>query len=373
MRCKVLFLALGLACGPMVAVADSLIRIGQLPVYLTAEGSIREDDNIFLQSENTESDTIFVIRPGAALQFTGSGTQLGLVANEQMIRYTTHSELDSDLTSLTGFISHDRLRSHWELNAAYTELDQNNFDARSISQSVRRTVTNVAAKGSWDVTAKTSVGTGFSFSQTEYPNSNNVDSDVWTAPLDWYYAVSPKLDLSAGYQYRQSKLDQVGNDSEDHFFNVGARGRFTSKLEGQFRVGYTQRAPDRGEASSLLGLSSALTYAFSPKSTFGLTVSNDFNSSASGASQKSLQVGLTGRFELDPQWSVNSEVSFESSEELGGSRRTDEFLVASLGTSYAFSATTSGQISYLYRQNDSSLEIVNFENNVVSISASVRF
>jgi polysaccharide biosynthesis protein VpsM len=374
MHRKTLLAALVLASGSLISRADPLISIGeQIPVYLTGAAALRHDDNIFLAPQNEEEDFILILTPGINVGFMGADTRAGLTFSEQFVTYLYNDQLDSNLTSLAGFLTHDRPRSDWALNAAYTELDQNNFSARNITQSIRRTVTDVVTKASWNVTAKTSFGAGSSFNRTEYPNSNNVDSDVWTVPLDWYYAISPKVDLSAGYQYRQNQLERIRNDSEDHFFNVGARGRFTSKLEGQFRVGYTQRAPDRGDSSSLLGLSSSLTYEFSPKSTFGFNVSNDFNSSASGASQRSLQMALTGRFELHPQWSVNTELSWESSEEVGGSRRTDEFLVASLGATYAFSTTTSASFSYLHRTNDSNLTIVNFDNNVISASVSVRF
>lgn len=366
--------ALGLACGPLAATAEPLLSFGrQVPVYITASGSLRYDDNIFFANQNQEEDVIFIFTPGIDLAYTGADTTAGIRFSEQLISYMSNPELDSNLSSFSGQIAHERPRSSASLTAAYTELDQNNFDVRNISQSVRRNLTDVSAKGSWGVTAKTSIGTGLDFNSTEYPDSGNVDSDVWTAPLDWYYAISPKVDLSAGYRYRQSKLDRRNSDSKDHFANVGARGRFTSKLEGQFRVGYTRREPDMGISSSLLGLTSALTFAATPKSTLGLTVSNDFDSSASGASQKTLRVSATGEYAMTPQWSATTEVSYESSEEIGPSQRTDEFWVGSVGTSYAFSLTTSMQVSYLYRTNDSNIEVVNFENNVISVSASMRF
>jgi len=374
MHQKPFLASLLLAAFPLLATAEPLISFGrQVPLYITGNATLRHDDNIFLRATNEEDDLIFIFAPGADLQFVGSDTKAGVTYTHQWISYMTNTDLDSDLDSFTGMFSHQRPRSRWSLDGAVVELDQNNFNARNFEESARRTVSEVSAAASWDVTAKTSVGTGTSFERTEYESTRFVGNTVWEVPVDWYYAVSPKMDLSAGYRIRQTKLKATDNDSKDHFLNVGARGRFSSKLEGQVRVGVTQRRPETGESSSLLGLSSTLTYAVTPKTTFELNAANDFSSAASGVSQKVLRLGVTGRFELSMRWSVNSSVNFDSSEYLDRNARKDDFIVASVGIAHALTANSSFEVSYLHRKNRSNFEVVNFDNQVVSASASMRF
>lgn len=53
-----------------------------------------------------------------------------------------------------------------------------------------------------------------------------------------------------------------------------------------------------------MGLSGALTYAYSPKTSFDLSVSNDFSNSALGTSQEVFAIRTSGKFEFTPQWSA---------------------------------------------------------------------
>jgi hypothetical protein len=52
--------------------------------------------------------------------------------------------------------------------------------------------------------------------------------------------------------------------------------------------------------------------------------------------------------------------------------RRDKFWVGNVGLSYALTANSAIQASYLYRKNSSN-QSVNFNNNVLSLSASIRF
>ena len=341
-------------------------------MFLSAAATVRYDDNIFFQKNGKQSDTVFVLMPGVDLHTSGGTSNAGIAFNEQFIRYSSHSSLNSDLMNVVGNASYDRGQSQLTSTASYQEMDQSNTNLRSRDQTVRRNLTDASIKWNLALAGKTSLGTGLQFDRTGYPKVGYVDNDVWSVPVDVYYAVTAKTDLSLGYSYRRSTTSDDKNNSKDQFFNVGARGQFTPKLSGQIRTGVTQRHQDAGGNDRLLGLSSNLTYAFTPKSSFSLQASNDYNNSSQGTSQRVLSLGLNGDFLLVPQWSVVAGVSYEKTSYMETLSRKDHFWVGNVGLSYLINSNASLQLSYVFRKNTSNAN-VEFQGSVVSLSASFRF
>jgi len=359
---------------PLLLVGEPLLYIGkETPVFFTASATVRRDDNIGLSPISKQSDTIFVLTPGFEIARSGAEIQASLVVNEQFIRYGSDSRLNSELLTAIGSLDYLGARSRLGLRASFQEMDQTNLSLRNSDQSIRRNMTAVSGTGNWAATAKSSIGTGFSFERTDYPAVGFTDSDVWAYPIDYYFAITPKVDLSAGYRYRRSSLEGGFGSSKDNFYNVGARGIFTSKLSGQVRVGYSTREEDRGNDNEVFGVGATLGYDYSPKVSLSLNLSNDFNSSAFGSSQEVFAVGVGGSFDLDLQWKLGANASFSSSKYLDGTGRKDDFFVGDVSTTYILSSNSSLNLAYVFRKNASTAEAVSFENNVLSLSSGVRF
>jgi polysaccharide biosynthesis protein VpsM len=374
MRLQRLRFAASVLLVPSLFGGDPLLFIGkETPVFITASATVRRDDNIGLSPTIKQSDTIFVLTPGFELAMDGAERRASLSVSEQFIRYDSDSRLDSELLTALGAFDYLGARSRLGVRASYQEMDQTNLSLTSSEQSIRRNMTSASGNGSWMATAKSSVGGGFSFERTDYPAIGYVDSDVWSFPVDYYFAYSPKLDLSAGYRYRRTSMERGFGSSKDNFYNVGARGAFTSKLSGQVRIGYSTRDEDRGNDNSVLGLGASLGYEYSPKATFAFNLSNDFNSSAFGSSQEVFAVGLGGSFDLDLQWKLSTNFSFSSSKYLDGTGRKDDFFVGDVAATYLISSKSSVHLSYVFRKNSSTADVVSFENNVISLSSGVRF
>jgi polysaccharide biosynthesis protein VpsM len=362
-----------LGCASLLTAGEPLLSVGpEIPVFLTAATTVRYDDNVLLESANKSSDTIFVLMPGVDLHTTGGVSQAALTFNEQFIRYSSHSDLNSNLASVAGSFAYSGAASKFDLSSSYQQMDQSNLSLRSVDQTVRRDLTDASANGSFGLTAKTSLGAGASFDRTRYPAVGYQDSDDWSFPVDLYYSVTPKVDLSLGYRYRRTTLSNSNYDSKDHFINLGTRGAFTPKLSGQIRVGVTQRRSDAGGSTNQLGLGATLNYLLSPKTSIDLTASNDFSHSAFGTSQKNLSVGSDVQFAFTPQWSASTGVHYEATRYLSVPSRGDKFWVGNVGLSYALTANSAVQAAYLFRKNSSN-QGVNFNDNVLSLSASIRF
>ena len=370
-----------LAVGPFAAaVSASLSLAPDTTLVFTAAGTLRYDDNIFLAPDHRESDTIFVVMPGAELSYGAGDTKAGIVARDQFVRYADHSTLDSDLPFLSGDCAYEGPRSRLAVKAAYQEFDQSSLTIRNAEQAIHRNLTTANLDGSWEMSPKTRFGAGIDYVRNDYPHDlayATYDSRDLSFPLDVYYQYDEKVDLSLGYRYRRANIDGGLTNSKDHFFNLGAKGDFTPKLGGQVRVGINQRNFDRGGSESQLGLGASLTYVYSPKLSFQADVSNDFSSSALGASVKVFSVRTATRLELSSQWNAEVGLSFDStrygiapSATLKG--RRDDFTVADFTLRYAVTQKILLQGTYVLRTNASNRGL-DFTNNLLSAGASFRF
>lgn len=361
-----------LAGGTLVATAVPSFSTGPgSEVFLTGSATVRYDDNVLLDSAASESDTIFVLSPGASWEYSQGPSKGALSAAEQFVRYSDNSSLDNNLTSLVGDYSFTGAKSEFKLGGSYRELSQNSIRVRSVDQTVRRDLTAFNIGGTSSLTAKTSLGIAADFVRTNYQLAGFTDSKIWSVPVDVYFQRTEKTDLSVGYRYRNNTLSGSALDSKDHFFNVGARGEFTPKLGGQVRVGYNRRNLSNDTKENQLGVGASLTFVNSPKSSFEFGVSNDFSNAATGASQKVFSVSGSGRFDLTPNLSAVLGLSYDSSDYADG--REDDFFVAEASAQYALTGNWAVRGEYVFRQNDSNISALGFDNNVLSFSISCRY
>lgn len=362
-----------LMSGASIATAVPSLSIGPgTEIVLSGSATVRYDDNVLLAPAAAESDTIFVLTPGIALEYSEGPSKGAISLSEQFLRYSDNSSLDGDLAALIGNYRYAGPKSEFDLGASYRQLSQNSIRIRSADQKEKRDLTAFNIGGQTALTAKTRLAVSADFLQTDYENAGFIDSKVWSLPVDLYLERSEKLDLSVGYRYRQSTLSGSLPDSKDHFFNIGARGDVTAKLGGQVRVGFNRRNFSNGTSEDQLGLGASLTYSLSPKSNFDLGVSNDFNSSATGDSQRVFAVSAVGRFDLTPKLTGVIGLSFDSSEYIASSRK-DDFWVAESSVQYALNNNWAVQGEYVFRSNDSSVNGLGFDNNVLSFSLSCRY
>lgn len=359
------FAGLSAKAAPFMAVGDNA------ELFVTASAQVQADDNIYLNTTNKASDTIMSFTPGLDLVFgKGSATKGNAYYREEIRRYNDHSQQNTDLSNL-GFKSNfDNGVSKADFNASYAQVAQNDNQVKATGDIVHRQLTNVGAHGEFTFSEKSSLGVGLTYDKTNYGPATFSDSDIWTLPLDVYFKATPKLDWSAGYRYRNTALSGNGVDSKDHFFNVGARGEFSPKLTGQLRVGYTDRSYDKGGSDSSFGLDGSVAYAFSEKTNYQLTASNDFGSAGTGESTKNFSLGLNTTTKISEEWSFTGGISYRKIEY---PTRTDKYIEGLLAVTYNINAIVNLGASYTYRDNMSNLASAEFKNNVFTFGANVRY
>lgn len=345
---------------PFMAIGDGA------ELFLTGSLGLRADDNIFLSSRE-ESDLIFDIAPGVDLTF-GKDAQLkgSLTLNMIFSAYSDNSNLNTELFNGDFVSRYDDGKMKLGFNAGYHELNQNSVDIRGLT---RRDVFSAGGNAEVEVSQITAVGAGVQFNHENYKRSGYTDSDSLTIPVDFYYKWTPKVDLSFGYRFRDYQVD-LGQDSTDHFFNIGARGEFSPKFTGTFKVGLNNRELDRGGDDSSLGLDASFAYELSPKTSLQFGAANDFGTSPQGQQQENLTLNGMITTKVSEEWSVNFGLSWRS---IDYGTRTDDYFEGQLGTTYIVNANVRIVGGYVYRDYTSDLRGSEFKNNVFSVAANFRY
>jgi len=362
------------SAAPFLAIGDGA------ELFVTGTLGVRVDDNILFSETNEVDDTIFDINPGIEItfgknaQFSGSLTLVDAFAN-----YSDNSRLNTNLFSGDFVSKFDDGKMKLAFSTGYHELNQNSPDTRNLT---RRDEFIVKAGAEFEISPITAVGVAVKFNHLNYKPRGFNDSDDLVVPLNFYYKWTPKIDFSAGYQYRSYEISGAGKDATDHFFNVGARGEFSEKLKGSVAVGVTTRKLDGGGDETLPGVEATLSYAVTPKTVLSFGASNEFGTSPQGQQQKLLSFNAGVVAEIDSQWSVNGNVSYRSAEYYGiavptppaqNPNRTDDYFEGTVGVGYAINSYVKLNASYTYRNNDSVLRGNSFTNSVFAFAASFRY
>jgi outer membrane receptor for ferrienterochelin and colicin len=366
------FLSLSLvsssAAAPFMAIGDGA------ELFITGALSIRSDDNVIL-SANAVDDVVYEIAPGFELTF-GKDAQIkgALTANVAWANYADNSSLNSMLAGADFVARFDDGKMKLGFNTGFHELSQNTADVRptAVGRLTRRNVFSIGGNGEVEISQLTSAGAGVAFNHEDYRKNRRLgytNSDSFSVPLDFFYKWTPKVDVSAGYRFRDYDVD-IGQDSTDHVFTVGARGDFSPKLTGRFNLGLGTRKLQRGGDESIFALDASFSYEISPKTSLQFGGSNDFGTSPQGAQQKNFSLRAALNSKLNEQWTLNGGVSYRG---IDYGTRTDDYWEATLGASYIFDANISFLGGYTYRNYTSPAAGSDFTNNVFSIAANFRY
>lgn len=346
---------------PFMAVGDGA------ELFITGAVGVRADDNIEL-SKNEKDDIIFDFAPGIELTFgKNAQTQGALTLSHIWSFYADNDDFNTNLFQGDFVTKFDDGKSKMGFYAGYHELNQNTAELRGL---IRRDLATIGANGEVNISEVTGIGAAVDFRHEDYKPSNYVDSNTLSVPFNFYYKWTPKVDLSLGYTYRDYEAKNIAPDSTDHFFNVGARGEFTPKLTGRFAVGYTQRRISGLGNRDLLGLDASFAYELTPKSTFQFGASNDFGTSPTGEQQKNFVLNGLIITKLTEEWSVNAGASYRR---IGYGSRTDDYWEGNLGAAYVVNANLRIVGAYVYRTYKTDLVDSEFNNNVFSIAANLRY
>lgn len=363
---------------PFLAIGDNA------ELYLTARTEARYEDNITFAPEMTGveiyEDVSFEFVPGVQVLFgKNSLTSGSFTAFERFIHYTDHTRFNEELANLIFKSTYDGAKLRVVSDASFRELNQNSRDENAQGRLVRRDVTMLGVAGELAVTEKSKVGLAGRYAKTDYKTAGFADRETYVVPVNYYFAITPKVDLSAGVQYTKNEIDElptttISQDSDQLYYNVGARGEFTAKLSGSFSVGYSVRETDAGDEDGMLGLYAGLVYLYSPKTQLTLDIRNDFDSGSGGGGQETSSVKVGARSMITPGLTATVNLGYEKIDYLGaGVNRDDDYFTALAGLTYTVNQYVSLDAYYNYLENSSNVAGAEFRANIVTLAANFRY
>ena len=219
-------------------------------------------------------------------------------------------------------------------------------------------------------------------SDTTYLKRSYTDSTTlanltdYSEGIDVFYVFSSKLDLVGGYRIRISRTSN-GNDTTDHWFNVGASGGLFSKLNGSVRFGYQIRevAGPSAENFTHWNALASVNWPATRKLALSSQLSRDFNTIATGSSVDSTSATLRATYAYNRKLQLDTGIAWGRNIFLGRNqpRRTDNFFSWDIGAKYKFNEHLNVGASYTYFRNRSTFSFSEFERQGFTFDIASRY
>ena len=349
-------------------------------------GAVQTSDNIFLDSRNEVSDTIWIFSPGIELTIgqEPSNANVNFTYVHDFVNYTSNGDLDRDDpdVKLSGY--YRTSKSRIDYGVSYLESSQNDASNNLVGDLARRDLFSYFVRGEWDVSAKSSLSAAYHGFDVSYDNPGLSDRDLASIPVNYYWEASPKLDLSVGYRYRNTSFGRRVSpnpnipfgrlpDYDDQFLNVGIRGELGPKTTGEIRVGIQDRDFNtRGVSDDdLFSADARVLWEATENSNMSVLVSRDFNADAFGTSIESTELQLSGSTTLRGQ--ISGFASIRLTDDKYGAGRSDDGTFGQLGFTFTPNMHSSVSLSYMIYNNSSDLQAADFDNSIINFSGTLRY
>jgi len=194
--------------------------------------------------------------------------------------------------------------------------------------------------------------------------------------LDVFYVYTSRLDLVGGYRIRISRTS-IGQETYDHWFNVGATGGLLAKLNGTVRLGYQIRdiSGAGSESYTHFNALAALGWPVTRKLNLTGQLSRDFNTIATGASVDSTSAQLRANYALTRKVEFNAGLAAGRNRFLGTPppQRHDTFFSFDLGARYKMNEHLQVGATYTYFRNRSTSDFSDFDRQGFAVDVSSRY
>jgi hypothetical protein len=379
---------------PAFSQASPLVSIGDnTDVFFTGSSSWQWTSNLFRDETDEVKDLIWTVSPGFEVNIGRgvSNADLSIITRYDFVSYDDNDRLDTETLHVRAVGSYRSSRLDLNGSLAFDENQTTSGSQNVTGDLIESETLSANLNGEYRVSPKFSFGSGFNYRETSYTSFEDrfADSDSYTVPFDIFYELTPKVDLSVGYSYTHTEIDDsvvslgdTSSETDAHFFNVGARGNLLPKLSGFFKVGYRTLERSGGISSSdSLGLNSSFTWTATPKVTATLNLSRDYAVSGIGTTTtgSTTTVNSTARvsatYSISPYWSASANASYtlREYEDLAGSPDDNQY---GYGLSLSYSPNQYWRFSggYDYSENDSGRpDGSDYEVHNLNLSASLRY
>ncbi|MEZ5274807.1 MAG: outer membrane beta-barrel protein [Opitutaceae bacterium] len=358
------------AAMPFAAVGENI------HVYLLGGLSVRYDDNLYLSRLNTQSDIVTTVTAGVQMEFGSPDTRnsANVMFRKNYVFYNSRSENNTDNMAFSGSATLAGAQSSVTVAASVTPSEYNSRDAIGLGRLVKSTNYTASIDGTYALTGKTRLSGGITYSTTEYSTDGYSNQSSITVPVRVMYEVTAKTDVRAGYTYRATMISGFEDqDSVDHTVSIGTSREITPTLSGDIEVGLTNRQLANGESGTIIPVNGVLTWVATPRMIYSAIARRDFgNSAIAGTSYLQTLVGLNMSYGFAERWNAAAGLSYEIADYVD-SARVDNYWTGNIDVSYSPNQFMSMSAGYIFRMNTSTLQLAEFDSNVVSFSVNARY
>ncbi len=354
-----------------------LVAVGERgEIFFNGSVTLRADDNVFLSGIEEESDVIFIFSPGVEFSYGGDAIwNASAYYREDIYRYTDNSELNTNNSNVFLNANYGDARLEGSFDASYQRLVQNTFDLAGEGFLVERDVYRIGVGGEYDLTQFIDVGSGISYQRTDFKRREFRDTEVISVPVDVYYNLSPTIDLSAGYRFRDNNTRGTGLDSQDHFFNVGIRGEVTPLIMGSFKIGYQERRfkdSDAPDDRTGLAFDGQVTWDASDRINVSIHGNRDLRYGARGNTIEQTGGGARVTYLFTELLAGGGGLRYQESRYKEFDRKDDRW-TADIGLTYSPNEYVDLSADYIYTNNDSNVSAADLDRNIFQLTAALRY
>jgi len=385
-------LPIAVQAAPLVSIGDSV------DVFFNGSSSLEWQSNVFSDESDAVDDFKLTLSPGFEVNVGRglSNVDLSIITRYDIVRFDEVTDLDNELFHIKAVGSYAGSRLSVNGLVSYDESQSNGADGNDNQKGKLSASETTAANlnGEYTLSPKFSFGAGVNYNHREYAEGSSADRDTYTIPLDIFYELTPKVDLSIGYTYTSTEVSSTvsgasevsGYDKEQHFVNVGARGDLLPKLNGSFKIGFNTMDSDDPstrdgngpegrsdrDSDSSLGLDASFTYLATAKVNTQLSLNRNFDVAGQGESTEATRVDLSANYSINTQYTATANLGYTLREYVDTGREDDNYRTG-VSLSYVPNQYWRFSTGYNYTENSSSDAGQSYEAHVINVSASLRY
>jgi hypothetical protein len=351
----------------------------KLPVHFTLDVNTYYDDNIFI-SPTKSSDYIFRISPGINYTLGEEGESSNYLALRYVptiIEYYTHSSQDAVNQNADMVYEHNFQKLKLTLEQSYVHSNDTSIQAGAI---VVSNIYDTHLSAHYDYNDKLSINADVNQSLAYYPSSLYSNVYEWSGGAYFLYQITPKISLGvgprAGYDEIPGQPSQTWEQGLLHLtYNVTEKVTLTASGGGEVRQFDTN-------------ISDQVTGVFNVGAYWTPFVGTSLNITGYRRNAPSYSVGGTNFTATGISTGIRQNFLEDFWLGINGGYENDAYTPASQGITGArndnyyyvrpyFQWTPQKWVSltayYQYSRNDSTLNVVSFNDNQVGASVSFRY
>lgn len=360
----------------MTATLSAVLAVGVSTQLLAAEMSFKPmitvneefTDNVFEVAGKKQHDFITRLQPGVKFNYLAPFWKWDLAYNLDYRTYArgSHGDETSHNLNANGNIALIDNFIYLDVSDVFRRVSLDVArDATAEGLTLNQSDQNVATVSPyllWRPGDKTTLKTGYRFTDTRYWKSNGIEKQEHRGYADLTYEITPRLNLTAGYSF--TRLESLPSNYNRHDLSTGFRYEYADKsfIHGQF--GNSWQDFENGHDSTYLFWNAGITHDFRfLVATFDTRVQNSEDplavstkeTSYSGRLQKNFQRGTANLSSSYSEYtdtavtaSGNSERRRLSFSAGGDYELLDKLKASLLATFEHFSAKAAGDFPYRY-------------------------